>query len=222
MSSPASQLEAAVFESVVPHLEAEGFQVFVHPSPSLLPMFMKDYRPDAVALKRGKNIAIEVVSGRPGSSKIHERHQHLREMFSDHGEWELRVFFAPPGDTGSSVKPASGDVLRRAAGQLPRILEEGGSVPALLTAWATFEAAGRHLVPDALQRPQPAARLLEVLASDGYLTPGEAGWVRRIGHLRNMAAHGDFDVVFTKDELAHFVGIVLALLDLGGEAAAKS
>ena len=52
---------AEVIESLLPRYEAEGFDVYVNPSPSILPPFMQTYRPDAIALKKDKKIAIEVV-----------------------------------------------------------------------------------------------------------------------------------------------------------------
>ena len=42
--------EAEVIESLLPGYEAEGFDVYVNPSPSILPPFMQTYRPDAIAL----------------------------------------------------------------------------------------------------------------------------------------------------------------------------
>ncbi|HJQ59215.1 MAG TPA: hypothetical protein VJ890_20075, partial [Vineibacter sp.] len=47
--------EAQVLESIVPKLEADGYSVYLHPSPDLLPPFMKNYVPDAIALGRPKN-----------------------------------------------------------------------------------------------------------------------------------------------------------------------
>src|SRR6266478_5250944 len=43
--------EAMLLESVLPDLEAEGFEVFAHPSPPILPAFMRDHSPDAIALR---------------------------------------------------------------------------------------------------------------------------------------------------------------------------
>jgi hypothetical protein len=44
--------EATLLESVLPDLEAEGFEVFANPSPPLLPPFMRDHSPDAIALRK--------------------------------------------------------------------------------------------------------------------------------------------------------------------------
>lgn len=70
MASLDSSSERSILESLVPTLQAEGYHVLVQPPPFVLPPFMGSYRPDAVALKPGKNIAIEVVSPvRPGTGK---------------------------------------------------------------------------------------------------------------------------------------------------------
>jgi hypothetical protein len=44
MSNMHSQLEEAVLETLVPDLEAEGYQVFVHPQRAALPEFMRAYQ----------------------------------------------------------------------------------------------------------------------------------------------------------------------------------
>lgn len=53
--------EREVIDLVLPRLQAEGYEVYMHPSPSVLPSFMRSYRPDAIALKSGKKVAVEVV-----------------------------------------------------------------------------------------------------------------------------------------------------------------
>ena len=81
MASLDSGLERSVLESLLPTLEAEGYHVLVQPPSFVLPPFMGSYRPDAVALKPGKNIAIEVISPvRSGTGKVKK----LQELFSPH------------------------------------------------------------------------------------------------------------------------------------------
>jgi hypothetical protein len=60
MSTTHSQAEEAILQMLRPNLEAEGFQVFVHPTRTILPPFMHGYRPSAIALKENRKLAIEV------------------------------------------------------------------------------------------------------------------------------------------------------------------
>ena len=48
-----------VLEYFLPRYREQGFDVFVNPSPSILPSFMQGFRPDAVALRPDKKIAIK-------------------------------------------------------------------------------------------------------------------------------------------------------------------
>jgi uncharacterized protein YutE (UPF0331/DUF86 family) len=57
-------------------------------------------------------------------------------------------------------------------------------------------------------------RLLEVLASEGYLTPEETDTMREIVHLRNRAAHGDFNVTVGSEHLDRIVEMTRSLLAL--------
>src|SRR5260370_41498384 len=84
--------ESDLLENLLPQYEAEGFTVFLHPSSAMLPPFMGGYRPDAVAIKSDKKIAIEVKRYAPNSkSNI----KHISEIFAQHTEWELRVYYVP-------------------------------------------------------------------------------------------------------------------------------
>lgn len=207
--------EADVLDSVLPQYEAEGFEVYVNPAPSILPSFMREHRPDAIALRTDKKIAIEVVRSRGDSTR---KIQELRSLFATHPDWELRVHYVSPLRSDKSP-----DVVPRAAIDLAieRVLNlknEGHKLPALIMAWATLEGIGRALLPDRLRRPQTPARLIEVLASEGYLTPQEADTLRGAIPLRNLAVHGSIDQVVEDRLLDEFVGVLRTLACFLAEA----
>jgi hypothetical protein len=58
--------------------------------------------------------------------------------------------------------------------ELKTLIREGYSCAGLLMGWSTFEALGRTSMPDDFARPQSPGRLLQLLAQEGYVTPGEA------------------------------------------------
>jgi hypothetical protein len=211
MASLDSSLERSVLENLVPNLEAKGYQVFIQPPRSLLPPFMGNYRPDAIALKPGKNIAIEVMSPvRAGDEKARK----LQNLFSPQPDWELQVYYAPLRTAEPIIDVAHRASIQQTIDALPQFSEMAGRVPALLTAWAAFEAVGRALAPDRLARAQTPTRLLEVLASDGYVTPDEADKLREISQLRNKAAHGGFGVTVTEAHLNQLVATIKSLLSM--------
>lgn len=205
------QSDAVILQMLLPNLEADGFRVFLHPDRSILPAFMHNYRPAAIAMRADKKIAIEVTSHpRQAEPRGGER----QDMFAAHPDWERRVIYAPT----QSVDRAIGVIPReRVIENLDRLLtvfDNAGSIPALLTGWSVFEAAARSLIPDDLGRPQTPGRLLERLASDGYITPGEADSLRKLGDLRNAAAHGKLDAAVTRGQIAGLVTVTRTLLDL--------
>jgi hypothetical protein len=202
--------ETAVLESIVPQLEAEGFEVYAHPSAHLLPPFLQAYSPDAIARREDKNLAIEVLRrGSPSEKKLDE----LRALLSGKRDWELRVYWVSPSSTPESIEAASRRDIEHAIKSIEALTVEKRFAPALLMAWATLEGLGRALLPDKLVRVQTPQRLVEVLASDGYVTPTEADHLRRLGRIRNRVIHGGLSEKIGSKDLKGFATVLRALRD---------
>src|SRR3984957_10111918 len=107
--------EAAALHFMLTRLQEEGYSVFAQPSHAMLPTFLRGYRPDAIALKDGKNVAIEVVQS--GGEEKKDRLVRLRELLADHHDWELRVFHAPPLASNSQISPASRQLIEEQLGR---------------------------------------------------------------------------------------------------------
>lgn len=193
----AETTERSVLEAVMAHYRAEGFDFFVRPSPALLPGFMKGYRPDAIAIRPDKKIAIEIAG--PGRSD--ERSKHLQKRFSGQDDWELVVLYVSPGAGTERIKTASHETIEHGIQAAMELRNTGKSSAALLMAWSAMEAIGRALLPERLARPQPPANLIEALASEGYLTPGEAKELRAASITRNAVAHGQLGAEIRPEEL---------------------
>src|ERR1700676_3329870 len=103
-----------ILESLLPRFEAEGFDVFLHPSPSILPSFMKDHPPDAIAISPHKKIAIEVVRPIKNSEKIAQ----LQKLIAEHSDWELRVLRIPSSSSQIAIEVASRTSIERAIEQV--------------------------------------------------------------------------------------------------------
>jgi uncharacterized protein YutE (UPF0331/DUF86 family) len=213
MSSTHSQ-EVAVFQTMLPQLEAEGFEVFFHPSRTMLPPFLRTYQPDAIAVKGDKKIAIEIMSS---SGNAETKLERLRKLFSEHTDWELRVVYAPPRVPEQHISTPSRELIEDHLKRITAAFDAIGPAASLLIAWSVFEATARSLIPD-LGRPQAPARLLEILASGGYITPTEAEILRRLGRLRNEAAHGRLDATLTREDLDELVRITRTILALHDQA----
>jgi hypothetical protein len=123
------------------------------------------------------------------------------------------VFHAPPLASNSQISPASRQLIEEQLGRAENVFDLVGPVASLLSAWSIFEAASRTLLSDDLSAPQRPGRLLEVLAADGYVTPDEADTLRRLGRLRNEAAHGQLSVTFTWTDLKALADVTRILLE---------
>src|SRR3984893_16318882 len=102
--------EAALLDSVLPDLEAEGFEVFANPSPPILPPFMRGHSPDAIALRKDKKLAIEVLREGVLSNR---RLDKLRELFSQHKDWELRVYWVSPSSIRRAIEGTSRNAIEQ-------------------------------------------------------------------------------------------------------------
>lgn len=215
MAKVGSDREAAVFQLVLPRLKDQGYEVFFQPSRDLLPTFMQGYRPDAIAIKPGRNLAIEIKTraSQPVESSQLER---IRALFDGQADWELQVYYAPSTNQNAetSAEPQSNAVITDALDRLVPLYDQAGPIPAILTGWAVFEAAARRLMPSDLRTPQSTAGLIEALASAGGVTPDEARLLRRLGQLRNQAAHGKLDINLTRSDLEALITVTRTILAL--------
>jgi uncharacterized protein YutE (UPF0331/DUF86 family) len=203
--------ERAVLENLVPELEAEGFDVYTHPSGAIIPPFMRGYSPDAIALRSDRNLAIEVVQE---GATARQRLEELRKLLANQKGWELRVYWVTPSTLPKSVDEASRPTIEQSIKEVEELSTSGRSGPALLMAWATFEAVARALLPEKFRRPQTPARLIEVLATDGELTPGEADVLRRLADSRNGLIHGGLNVSVSNADMQRFIDVLKTLLGL--------
>jgi hypothetical protein len=204
------ELERLILETMVPELEADGFRVVIHPKRDTLPTFLQGYHPDMVAYKDNKKLAIEIMGQAP-SSKPKERM--LRERFAGHPDWELRFVYAPPVNSDANIPVVSKQTVSEHLDRLEASVEAMGLAAALLTGWALFEAAARALLPSSLTRPQSPARLIETLASEGYVTPDEADMLRRVSRTRNEIAHGRLDLTPSRDDVALLIAVTRSVLE---------
>src|SRR5687767_2523689 len=85
-----SERESDVLATLVPRLEADGYTVYINPPLEMLPPFLKSYRPDAIALGKPTNLAIEIVYSGPTSGR---RVEQLRKLFEGAQGWKLQLHY---------------------------------------------------------------------------------------------------------------------------------
>jgi uncharacterized protein YutE (UPF0331/DUF86 family) len=203
MSASSAFRERFFIENLAERYEADGFSVFLHPTREILPPFFGSYQPDAIALKAGKKVAIEIKQDVARQASGVEQ---IKKVFSEHPEWELRVYYIPERHPeGEDIEAPDVSQIDSALAEIADLERAGHLRAALMMAWAAFEAAGRALLPESLARPQSANQLIEALASEGAVTPTEADSLREAISLRNAATHGRFSVPITNEQVDQVV-----------------
>lgn len=198
MTRNAETSEANLLDAIVSRYQSEGFDTFVHPSKSVLPGFMGDMRPDAIAIGPTQKIAIEIIRANgPHSNKVEQ----LRQLFANQSDWELMVFYVSQSSSTSDIAAPNLDSITTSISEINELQDRGHALAALIMGWSILEGIARALLGDQLERPQPAAQLLEVLASQGFFTPSEADRLRPLAELRNKVAHGGLDVRIDSGQL---------------------
>jgi uncharacterized protein YutE (UPF0331/DUF86 family) len=202
--------EADVLQALLPQLEEEGYTVYLHPNRPLIPSFLKGYAPDAIALRPDKNLAIEIALRQTDDNK--ERIQRIARMFQGQDKWELRVYWGGPTSPHAPLRVQTPEEIEARIAQLRVLGDKGHLEPALLLAWATFEALARATLSREFERPQTPGRIVEILAREGYVTPTEADQLRRLSDKRNKLVHGELQVRVSKEEIAAFEEVLNTLL----------
>ena len=200
--------ETLVLEKVTAELQAEGYEVYQQPSGPLIPSFLGAITPDAIAIRSDKKLVVEVLRDGPSAKKSLDK---LRALIAPQSEWELRVYWiAPSGDPTTLVRVPL-KAIEESISNIALLMKEQQISAAFLMAWATFEAMGRALLPEKFIRPQTPGRVIEVLASEGHLTPNEADALRRLIDIRNKLIHGGLQTKPRKADLKTLVEILKRL-----------
>lgn len=203
-----------ILQGLVPELEAEGYEVFPRPGKLLLPAFLRDFRPHLVAFRKDKNLVVEIIGKSPGPV---DRVKQLTELLKGQAGWDFRTVFISSARDQEPLPVQSAKSMKSRIDEVRRLTEAGHSEPAILLAFATFEALGRVALSKQFERPQTPGRLIEGLGHEGYLMPKEADHLRLLAAKRNRVAHGDFDVRVSKAELKQLLAILDEMLKLTAE-----
>ncbi len=200
-----------LLQVLLPELQAEGYEVYLHPNRSLLPAFFRSFMPDVIARRSDKNLAVKVIRESPESKKKAEK---IASLFKGQDDWKLRVVWVTPAAPVRKVQTQTLATIRKRIRDIKALANTGHFGPALLLAWATLEAIGRVLASKQFQRPQTPGRLVQVLATEGYLTPTEADNLRLLADKRNKLIHGELQTRITKSEVNRFVDVLSMMVKM--------
>src|ERR1700689_3304468 len=135
MTSSLAFRERLVLERLRETYEREGYEFFLQPSGGILPPFLRGVRPDAIALKPGEGVVIEVKFGnRPGKD------QHLGPIAAalhGHADWRLKAYFEQPRpEDALSIGVPTQTEIDKEITESVRLATEGHERAAFLLAWS--------------------------------------------------------------------------------------
>ncbi len=132
--------ERAILDLLKERYEDEGYAFFVYPSPSLVPTFLDDYRPDAIAVGREGGVIIEVTSSHKVGAEPRAK---IADRFKDRDKWKYVVVYADDYPAEMLLPPPSlRDVERRLA-EVEQLGRDGHLGAAFVLSWGLLEAAAR-------------------------------------------------------------------------------
>ncbi|EKF58165.1 MAG: hypothetical protein ACK4HG_15915 [Agrobacterium albertimagni] len=178
----------------------QGFRFIEHPGSEELPSFFGGYRPDAVALKTGQNVAIQFMQSRKGQQGL--SFEAISRLFVGQPDWRFVVSYGGADPQASSALPiASEAAIRKQLNDLRDLGQKGQRRAAFVMGWSLLEAALHRVDEDADHRPRKPGTVLESLARLGYLSPEREVQLRPLALLRNRIVHGDITSEPSVDEL---------------------
>jgi uncharacterized protein YutE (UPF0331/DUF86 family) len=191
--------------------EAEGYSFVEFPGGDVLPAFMQGYRPDAVAVREDKSIAIEVKLRRDPNAEKNLRS--ISERFKGHPSWEFRIVYGDEVEDEPMQAPTRAQIEQHIL-EAEVLLREGHHRAALVLGWAAIEAIARTLSNDF---PTSGARTMrqavELLEHMGRLRFEEAQQLRRLLPLRSKVVHGDFSMAISGDDVEPLLKAARAALE---------
>ncbi len=196
MTSEVALWESNVLKNLQQVSEARGLKFYVNPPRDVVPDFLGDFRPDAMALGPQGGIVIEVKHR--GTPKSDRRLNEIAKRVSAQKGWEFRAIYIPqPIDQAPAVAKPTQQQLGAAFDQIEALTNGGHHAAALLMAWAALELLVR-LANTNSEAGTPRAlsplQAIQALAEGGYLENEAADNLRKMVKLRNAVAHGDLSV----------------------------
>jgi uncharacterized protein YutE (UPF0331/DUF86 family) len=203
MISEVHLLESNALRNLQKLSEARGMKFYLNPPREIIPDFLGDFRPDAIALGPEGGVIIEMKLERnPASAK---QLAAIAQKVSDQKGWEFRVIYLnrPLGEMPTIQKPTS-EQLQTTLREIEELAKSGHRAAAFLRAWAALESLARLAGANGEARNTkglPPIQVIQILAEEGYLENEAADRLRKMVRLRNAVVHGDFSVDVSAEQL---------------------
>ena len=180
--------------------EARGMTFYMQPPRKIVPEFLGNYRPDAIALGSDGGIIIEVKHRR--SRRDEMQLAEISRRVSGQKGWEFRVIYLNSSYDKTPIGKPTWPQLYAALGESEALAAGGHHGAALVGAWAVLEALAR-LAGDGDAGPSSGSPLqaVQALAADGFVEKAVADRLRGLVGLRDAVVHGDLSVKVPADQV---------------------
>jgi len=203
MISEARLVESNALRNLQKLSEARGLKFYINPPREIIPDFLGDFRPDAMALGPEGGIVIEVKFQRSPASEKHLAA--IASRVSAQKGWEFRaIYLNPTLDEVPAIEKPTAEQLQATFGEIEKLTKAGHRVAAFVRAWAVLESLAR--LASSYDEARTAASLspiqvIQTLAEEGYVENEAADRLRQMVKLRNAVIHGDLSVDVPLEQL---------------------
>jgi REase_AHJR-like len=200
--------EKFTLEKLRTDFEAKGYRFEIEPTRDLLPSFLQNYQPDAVAIGKGENDKVIIEVRRPNTRAKVKLAELSQEMAEKNGWRYLLVYIGQdPSEIVELSRPEKFQVDE--AIKEIRDLERAGFLKAaMLEGWAVLEALARRIYKSDIRvslKPLSPVSVIERLAMEGLLSDTDAKRLRALSSIRNSVVHGDLNVSVSEDDLSYLL-----------------
>jgi uncharacterized protein YutE (UPF0331/DUF86 family) len=202
MISEARLFESNTFRNLQKLSEARGLKFYVNPPREIIPDFLGDFQPDAIALGPEGGIIIEVKLRRiPASEK---QLAAIARRVSDQKGWEFRAIYLNPLDELPPIEKPTPEQLQATFKEIETLTKGGHRAAAFVRAWAAIESLARLASAESEARSAkglPPIQAIQTLAEEGYIENEAADRLRELIKLRHAVVHGDLSVDVSAEQI---------------------
>jgi len=207
MMADGQLLESNALRNLRQASEERGLKFYVNPPREIVPAFLGEYQPDAIALGPEGGMIIAVQVGRrptsePGLAAI------ARKVSGQKG-WEFRaIHLNPPMDEIPPIEKPTPEQLQATFGEIEALVKNGHPAAGFVTGWAALESLARLASAYRAARTPTGfspIQAIQTLAEEGYVENEVADWLREMARLRNALVHGDFSVHVSAEEVSQLL-----------------
>jgi uncharacterized protein YutE (UPF0331/DUF86 family) len=207
MMAEAQVPESNILENLRQILEARGLKFYINPPRDIIPKFLGDFQPDAIALGPEGGVVVEVKHRR--GSQAEQQLAEIARRVADQKGWEFRIIYLNPStDEMPPIAKPSFEQLQAIFREIEALTKGGYYAAALLTAWAALEALARLAGANnegGMRRGATPIQAVQTLAEEGYIESEPAERIREMARLRNAVVHGDFSVAVSAEQVEYLL-----------------